>query len=166
MTEIVGVLAVLPAVITMVPAAAHVLELPGKLRLSRAEYAVVQRIYYPGFTRAGLAEVPAVLMAAAALAVTPTDSADFALRSVALAALATVQAVYWLQVHPVNRFWLANEELDRFSAGFFATGRRLPDDGEGNTARWQALRARWESGHVLRAVFATAAVVTLVAALA
>ena len=32
---------------------AHVLELPGKLRLDEATYKAVQAIYYPGFTIAG-----------------------------------------------------------------------------------------------------------------
>jgi hypothetical protein len=31
-------------------ALAHVLELPGKLRLDRNTYLAVQQIYYPGFT--------------------------------------------------------------------------------------------------------------------
>lgn len=33
---------------------AHALEFPGKLRLTKSEYLIVQKIYYPGFTVGGL----------------------------------------------------------------------------------------------------------------
>ncbi|SCK13762.1 hypothetical protein [Streptomyces sp. WMMB 322] len=166
MTDTLGVLAALLATVVMAPAEAHALELPGKLRLSRAEYTVVQRIYYPGFTRAGIAEIPGVLVAAAALAVTDAGTADFVLRSVALAALSGVQAVYWLRVHPVNRIWLEEQDLDRLSTGFFALGSRHPPGGDASYEAWATLRNRWESGHVLRAALATIAVTSLVVALA
>ncbi|TJW75370.1 MAG: DUF1772 domain-containing protein, partial [Mesorhizobium sp.] len=46
----------------MAMALAHALELPGKLRLGRQEYFVVQRIYYPGFTiGGGVAEIGGIV---------------------------------------------------------------------------------------------------------
>ena len=35
---------------------AHVFEFPGKMRLAKSDYFSVQRIYYPGFTFAGVSE--------------------------------------------------------------------------------------------------------------
>ena len=33
-----------------------------------------------------------------------------------------MQAVYWLFTHPVNKFWVEGENLDRFSSRFFSFG--------------------------------------------
>ncbi|MGH3310668.1 MAG: hypothetical protein ACRDP3_08785 [Streptomyces sp.] len=166
MTEVMGVLAALLACAVMAPAVAHVLELPGKLRLSRADYSMVQRIYYPGFTIAGAGEFPGIIVAAVALALTGTGGPDFPLRATGLVALAGMQAVYWLRVHPVNGFWLEGEDLDRFSAGFFSFGARRREAGRGGSVEWTDLRARWESGHAIRAALSVVAVTTLIVALA
>ncbi|MCH6161390.1 anthrone oxygenase family protein [Streptomyces marispadix] len=165
MTDVVGAVAALSAAVVMAPALAHALELPGKLRLDRDHYFAVQRIYSPGFTVAGMSEVPAVIMAAVALALTEAASADFTLRATGLAALVGMQAVYWLRVHPVNGFWLAGEDLDRFSRRFFSfAARRREPAGEG-PVEWTTLRTRWESGHAVRAVLSVVGVVVLVVAL-
>jgi hypothetical protein len=47
------VVTVLLIATTMSLALAHVLELPGKLRLDQQTYLAVQTIYYPGFTIGG-----------------------------------------------------------------------------------------------------------------
>jgi hypothetical protein len=44
---------------------------------------------------------------------TPSGSADFWWTLVALLGLIGMQAVYWLLTHPVNKFWLEGENLDR-----------------------------------------------------
>ncbi|MGH3312133.1 MAG: hypothetical protein ACRDP3_16360 [Streptomyces sp.] len=165
MTDAFGVLAALLAVVAMTPAVAHVLELPGKLRLSRAEYVVVQRIYYPGFTIAGVGEFASIMVTALALALTEAGGIDFPLRAVALAALVGMQAVYWLRVHPVNGFWLEGAALDRFSSGFFAFGAGRRGAGREARAEWTELRARWEYGHATRAALAVVSVSLLVIAL-
>jgi hypothetical protein len=67
------------------PAIAHALELPGKMRLAQHDYLVVQRVYYPGFTDAGIAEPSAIVAAAILPFSTPVGEAAFALRLVALA---------------------------------------------------------------------------------
>jgi hypothetical protein len=59
--------------LALVPALAHVLELPGKLRLPQQIYAQVQTIYYPGFTIAGFA--PAAILATLVLAFFTSGSA-------------------------------------------------------------------------------------------
>jgi hypothetical protein len=50
------ILTVLVVAVAMALALAHALELPGKLRLTKAQYLAVQPIYYPGFTIGGVAE--------------------------------------------------------------------------------------------------------------
>ena len=90
------------AAVTMALSLAHALELPGKLRLGKEQYLAVQPIYYPGFTIGGIAE-PAVILAALALLI----------MSGALAALITVQVIFWTKTQPVNSFWLEETELSR-----------------------------------------------------
>jgi hypothetical protein len=67
MLPMLEVLTVILVAIAMVPALAHALELPGKLRLPKDQYLVVQPIYCPGFTIAGIAEPLGVLAALALL---------------------------------------------------------------------------------------------------
>jgi hypothetical protein len=50
------VVTVFLASVAMSLALAHVLELPGKMRLNKETYIAVQSIYYPGFTIGGLGE--------------------------------------------------------------------------------------------------------------
>jgi hypothetical protein len=52
---------ILMVALAAVLAVAHALELPGKLRLDKQSYLVVQTIYYPGFTYAGASEGVGVL---------------------------------------------------------------------------------------------------------
>ncbi len=58
---------------------AHVLELPGKLRLDEATYKAVQAIYYPGFTIAGfVGEFGGMVALAVLLYMTPYGTSRFA----------------------------------------------------------------------------------------
>jgi hypothetical protein len=116
------VLSLVLVVIALVPALAHALELPGKLRLGKDAYFTVQPIYYPGFTIAGASEPFAIVSTIVLLALTPRRSAEFWLVLVALLALVGMHAVYWLFTHPVNKFWLRGEKLARLCSGFFSLG--------------------------------------------
>ncbi|WP_186416760.1 anthrone oxygenase family protein [Bosea sp. CS1GBMeth4] len=157
----VQILAILLAALSMTAALGHALEMPGKLRLAREHYLAVQTIYYPGFTVAGgLGEIGTIPASAALALMLPPGSAASRLAWAACASALAVQALYWLVVHPVNRHWLKDSELDAASERFFNTGA---DD---HTAGWTALRDRWERGHAIRAVFATLALVLLAAATA
>ena len=53
MFDVLQVLTVILVVVALVPALAHALEWPGKMRLTKEAYVAVQPIYYPGFTIAG-----------------------------------------------------------------------------------------------------------------
>ena len=75
------------AALAMVPALAHALEFPGKKRLAKDAYLTVQRIYYPGFTIVGIAEVLGIVAALALVIFTPRDGAAFTLSLAALVLL-------------------------------------------------------------------------------
>ena len=154
------VLTAVLAAIAMVPAVAHALELPGKLRLGKHEYLAVQAIYYPGFTMAGIAEPVAILAALALLLFTPMPT-RFWLIALALAALVIMHAIFWLVTQPVNKFWLSDTELTNTARHFF--GSAPPNAGE---ADWTALRDRWEWSHLARAIVAAVAFVLLIVAIA
>jgi hypothetical protein len=148
--------------LAMVPAVAHALEFPGKKRLSKDAYLTVQRIYYPGFTIAGLAEGFSMLAALALVIFTPADEPAFGLSLAALILLSIMHAVYWIVTAPVNKIWLKGQQLSKAGSAFFRTNKR----GAEQEIEWTALRDRWEYSHIARAVLVTTALTLLVTALA
>jgi hypothetical protein len=141
----------------------HALELPGKKRLDKETYYKVQAIYYPGFTIGGSGEPVGIILTAVLLFFTPFGQASFWLTLAALIGLFAMQAVYWIFTHPVNKFWVGNESLDRFSTGFFSFG--TGGIAAGRSPDWTELRDRWEYSHVARAVLAFIGFVALVTTL-
>lgn len=161
--QLLEVVAVLVVAVVMALSLAHALELPGKLRLSKEDYLAVQPIYYPGFTFAGVAEPLSVIVLIALLSFLPTDGA-FWLAFAALIAVAAVNAIYWVVVHPVNNFWLKDFELKGGAGAFFKTGATGRD--RAVEVDWIAYRNRWEGGHVARALLSLIALVLLETAIA
>lgn len=164
--DMLAVLQVLTVLVVTVPVAlvlAHALELPGKMRLSKDDYLVVQRIYYPGFTIGGAAEPLAILLIAILLFLTPYGPA-FWLTLIALLSLVAMHAAYWLVTHPVNRFWVEGVDLDRLGGGFFSFGSRRPSGSGGDD--WTLLRDRWEMSHVVRAALGGSGIILLASAIA
>jgi len=160
------VLTVILVAVAMALSLAHALELPGKMRLTKDAYLAVQTIYYPGFTIAGISEPVGMISTIILLVLTPLGSASFWLTLVALLGLIGMQAVYWLVTHPVNKFWVEGENLDRFSSGFFAFGaNRSRLEYETRPPDWTELRDRWEYSHVARAGFALLSLIALVIAI-
>ena len=153
------ILTLLLVAVVMGLSLAHALEWPGKLRLNGETYLAVQRIYYPGFTFAGVAEPASILAAVTLLILQPTISSGFWLTFAACIALLALQAVFWLVTQPVNKFWLAGETLDAASAGFFGTRETA-----GASPHWTLLRDRWEYSHLARALLAVTAYVLLLIA--
>lgn len=151
--------AILLTAVVMSLSLAHALELPGKLRLNREAYLTTQAIYYPGFTFGGIAEPLAVIAVLLLLSTSPV-STRFWLLLLSLVALAAVQVIFWFWVQPVNRIWLKDLQLGQAGAAFFGKQRQAPG-GNPEAENWQALRDRWESGHVARAVFAIIALLLL-----
>jgi hypothetical protein len=138
---------------------AHALELPGKKRLRRENYLAVQRIYYPGFSYAGLCEPLTIVAAAALLAVTPIGTPAFWLIAGALAAAGATHLMYWTLTAPINKVWLKGMALSGGAQRFFG-----PDSGTAVTDDWTVLRDRWERSHIYRAVTATVAFLLLAVA--
>jgi Domain of unknown function (DUF1772) len=167
MLDVLQVLTVILVVLAMVPALAHALELPGKLRLTKDAYVAVQPIYYPGFTIAGMAEPVAIIFTIILLVLTPRGSADFWLTLVALLGLISMHAVYWLLTHPVNNFWLQGENLCGLGSGFFslASASRRGRQSDTLPVDWTDLRDRWEYSHVARAGLAALSFIAIVIAI-
>jgi hypothetical protein len=154
------VLTVILAAVTMALSLAHALEFPGKLRLKKEQYLALQPIYYPGFTIGGIAEPAVILAALALLIMTPAGTAAFWLVAGALAALVTVQVIFWTKTQPANSFWLEETELSGSATRFFQTGRQSAP------ADWTAARDQWERSHILRALAATLGLFLLTLAVA
>lgn len=165
MMDMLQILTLILVGLAMVPALAHALELPGKLRLTKDAYFAVQPIYYPGFTIAGIAEPVAILSTIILLVLTPQGGADFWLTLAALLGLIGMHAVYWLVTHPVNNFWLQGKKLSGLGSGFFSFASTSSRGGDTAPADWTNLRDRWEYSHVARAAFAALSFITLVIAI-
>jgi hypothetical protein len=142
--------AIVLTALAMAPALAHAFEFPGKKRLDRDAYVVVQGIFYPGFTLLGLSEPAAMIATLVLLIVTPKHTLPFLLTALALVCLLGMHAVYWAFTHATNRYWLATAEATLSTAGskFFAAGAST------RAADWTKLRDRWEYSHIARAVLA------------
>lgn len=149
--------------LAMAPAVAHALEFPGKMRLPKDAYFTVQRIYYPGFTIAGLVEGVSMIAALALVIVTPREGTAFWLSLAALILLLAMHAGYWIVTAPVNRVWLKEEQLSKAGSAFF---RMNSGTEQLRTTEWTLLRDRWERSHLARAVLVTVALALLVCALA
>ena len=155
MFHAVQILAITMVAITLAPALAHAFEFPGKKRLSRDAYLVVQTIYYPGFTLLGLAE-PGSLIAVIILALlTPPATAAFWFTLAALLGLLGMQFVYWTLTHPTNSYWLhsASVGLGKVGREFFAFDPVIRPGSRtaGNEVDWTKFRDRWEYSHIIRA---------------
>jgi hypothetical protein len=154
--------------VAMALALAHALELPGKLRLDRDAYLAVQTIYYPGFTFGGFGEGLGVVATLVLLLLTPTGTTPFQWTLVGFVALIAMHATYWIVTHPVNKFWLKDQQLSGVAHEFFVfdpMSRNRPSNHD-NTDIWKRARDRWEYSHVLRAVFAAIALLALLVAVA
>jgi hypothetical protein len=140
---------------------AHALELPGKMRLNEDQYSAVQRIYYPGFTLGGISE-PLAIVATAVLVFLAPAGATFWLVVLALLGAVATHAVYWIRIHPVNRYWVEGQSMGSAGTGFFGVSTKS----EGPAPDWTALRDRWEYSHLARAVLTSVSFVALVVSLA
>jgi hypothetical protein len=156
------VITILLVAITLTTALAHVLELPGKLRLGEEQYLSVQTIYYPGFTIAGVAEPLGILAALLLTIFMPAGTAQFYATLGGLVSLVVAHALYWVITHRVNNFWLKDAALKGAGKSFFAFGAGSGDP----VPDWTVLRDRWEYSHVARAAFALLGLTLLTIAVA
>lgn len=114
--------AVVCVAIAMSLALAHALELPGKMRLNKDAYELVQPIYYPGFTiGAGIGEAGGMLVLLALIAFTPFSTTRFWWTLAAFLFLLAMHLTYWFVTHPVNQFWVKDLELSGLGAIFLSS---------------------------------------------
>jgi hypothetical protein len=116
--------------LALVPAAAHVMELPNKIRLSKEEYLVAQKLY-----RGWQFVAPVVILALISTALLAgrmrNAVPDSEVASItAFLCVAATQLVFWIFTFPVNR---ATHNWTSV----------LPN--------WEALRRRWEYSHAASA---------------
>lgn len=161
MIDLLQVVSVMLVALTAASAMAHAMELPGKMRLDKDVYFAVQRIYYPGFTIAGIAEPASAVATAVLLFVTPESSAAVSLVLMAFLAMLAVNVIYWVRVHPVNKYWIEGQPMGALGTGFFAVQKRK----EQRPPDWTELRNRWEYSHAVRAALSSVGLLTLVISL-
>jgi hypothetical protein len=157
------VIAVILLAIALAPALAHALEFPGKKRLDRDAYLTVQRIYYPGFTIAGLAEVGGLLLSVVLLFLTPSGTAAFWLTCIAAIGMAGVQVVFWAVTQPINKVWVGGAEMGSLGSSFFEFSP-AGHFGRSDAQDWRNLRDRWEYSHIARAILTFGSFVALLLA--
>ncbi|MFV0281707.1 MAG: hypothetical protein ACK5JM_13230 [Rhodoblastus sp.] len=137
----VHLLALIFAVAALLAPAAHVLELPNKLRLDGSLWLAVQQSLYRGWT-------PFVDA--------PTEIGGIALTLLCCVAAATRRArALWLAaaccyVVMLIAYFMFSAPVNAAVAGW--TAATLPAD-------WAGYRAKWETGHTIAAIFATAALI-------
>ena len=135
-------LAVLLTALALVPAGAHLLEMPGKLALPRDDYLTVQAIYR-GWALLGIVILGALLSTLANVIVLRLEHQPHALPLLAFACVVAAQAVFWSYTFP------ANQQTDKWTV--------LPQG-------WMALRAQWEYSHAASAVLNLVAMASLIVA--
>jgi hypothetical protein len=122
--------ALLFTALAMVPAGAHLAEVVHKMRLSEADYRVVQQIY-GGWALFGIVVFAAILSTLSLAISLRAQPRALAPSLIALGCLVGTQVVFWSLTYPVNRATV--------NWTVFPTN-------------WSDLRAQWEYSHALAAV--------------
>jgi len=135
-------IAIIATAVYLVPAGAHLFELPNKVALTPTEYLTVQKIY-AGWSLFGIVIGMALLATLAHALLARTDRTSFALSFGALVALAATQGVFWAFTYPVNA----------------ATGFWTVPPNSFEMTRWQ-----WEYSHAAGALLTFVALVAIVLA--
>jgi hypothetical protein len=162
------ILTVLLIAVAFGMAVAHVLELPGKMRLGEIAYLNAQRIYYPGFTiGGGVGEAGGIIATVILLLLTPRGSIKFWLVLLALAGLVGMQVIFWVLTQPVNKYWMQGQKLNAAGQRFFSSRKALkPANQPTGRPLWIALRNRWELSHAIRAICALVSFLAIVTSIA
>src|SRR5262245_60093481 len=124
---IIRFLAVIVTGLAVIAPAAHLFELPGKIKMSEQDYFVVQRIYL-GWWMVGLF-LPAALILNVVLAIAVrADRTALVLACIAAALIVLNLAIFMIWTQPVNT--VTNNWSVRLE-------------------NWQALRTQWEYSHAV-----------------
>jgi len=133
-------LALLFTALALVPAMAHLLELPNKINLSREVYLTVQQIYR-GWALLGVIVAGALLANLMLLIMVRAERKAFVLTLITFLCIVGTQMVFWTFTYPANR-----------ATNNWTT---LPEN-------WLALRNQWEYSHAASAVLNLIGLVTLI----
>ncbi len=128
--RIVAWLAIVLTALALVPAGAHLLEFPNKMKLADETYFIVQNIYR-GWAWLGIVLVAALVANIAFATLLRARGEPFELVAIAAACVAATLVVFFLWTFPANRL----------TQNWTVT----PDD-------WARLRLQWETGHAANAV--------------
>jgi len=105
----INIISILLVALAMAPALAHLLEFPGKKRLTKDAYLTVQPIYYPGFTVAGgIGEVGGSILVFVVLLLTPRGHAGVLVKTSGATCDAR-HGNYLLAVHAAGEQILASQ---------------------------------------------------------
>ncbi len=138
-SDALSLLAIVAVGLCLVPAGAHLFELPNKMGLPQAQYMTVQRIY-AGWALFGIVILAAIVLTATHAVLTWGRPRAFALSLAALVLLLASQAVFWLFTYPMNvasNNWTVTPE------------------------HFEAARQQWEYSHAANAVITFAAFVAI-----
>jgi hypothetical protein len=140
-TRTIGFLAIVLMALALVPAGAHLFEMPSKMTLGRDAYFTVQQIY-AGWALFGIVLFGALGTNLALAVALRRQHGAFLLALFGFAAMATNLAVFFLWTFPANQATTNWTEIP---------------------AHWEALRAQWEYSHAANALltFAGFCAVTL-----
>ena len=141
--KIVGFFAAVFVAQALVPAGAHLSELPNKITLPPDQYLVVQQIYR-GWALFGIVIFAALICTGAHTLLVLSEPTAFRLSLTAFLCLAAAQASFWIFTFPMN---VAS-----------ANWSRIP-------ARFEAARRQWEYSHAAGAALTLVALLSLIASL-
>jgi hypothetical protein len=137
---ILQVLSLLFVALALIPAGAHLFELPNKLGLLDADYLRVQQIYR-GWWMFAFAVIPALIFTLLHALALRARLERFIPALGAFVCMLGTQAIFWIWTYPANRATLDWTQMP---------------------AHFAALRAQWEYSHAAAACLALAAFVLLV----
>lgn len=116
--------------LALVPAGAHLFELPHKIAMTQEQYFTVQSIYR-GWSLFGIPLIGGLVVTAVLAIMLRAQQLPFSLALVAVLCLAAALAVFFVWTYP------ANQATQNWTVA--------PDD-------WARLRAQWEYAHAVNAV--------------
>jgi hypothetical protein len=131
--------AALFTLLALLPGAAHLFELPTKIRFDANEYLIAQRIYR-GWAAFGFVLMGSLATSGLLALLAREEARLFIAATIATPCIASTLVVFFTFTFPANRAT--------------ANWTQLPEG-------WQALRARWEWSHAVNALLTFVAVVAL-----
>lgn len=140
--QIVRFLALLLAALALVPSLAHLLEMPGKMGMSKLDYFVAQQLYR-GWAFLGIVVIGALVLGAWLAFLERRNRGAFVPALLGTLCIAGTQVVFWAFTYPVN--------------AATAQWQMMP-------TAWMALRRQWELSHAASAILNLLALVLLIVA--